>query len=171
MHLLVTENPPIAVPEVTNLQAYREASWLLKRHAISVLPSVAGLKGSRSTEHRELSPQPFVGFGDPVFRPRSTPPPAGSRGLVATTRSYSDYWSGTEISRDALVDGLSALPATADELKAVAADVGLRRPMSISPKLPVRKQSKRSRFQTSASFTSRRMHSWQAISRDWASQR
>jgi len=36
-HLLVTEKPPAAIPE--KLEGYRDAAWLLKRHAVSVLPS------------------------------------------------------------------------------------------------------------------------------------
>jgi CHAT domain len=46
-HLLVTERPAVAVPQVKSLHdlaAYRDASWLLKRHAVTVLPSVASLK-------------------------------------------------------------------------------------------------------------------------------
>ena len=45
-HLLVTEKPAVAVPE-RGLAAYRDAAWLLKRHAITVLPSVASLKALR----------------------------------------------------------------------------------------------------------------------------
>ena len=49
-HLLVTEKPAVAVPQVKtprDLAAYRDAAWLLKRHAVSVLPSVASLKALR----------------------------------------------------------------------------------------------------------------------------
>jgi tetratricopeptide (TPR) repeat protein len=38
-HLLVTEKPAAAIPEKIDL--YRDAAWLIKRHAIDVLPSVA----------------------------------------------------------------------------------------------------------------------------------
>ena len=43
-HLLVTEKPAVARPEIKDLAAYRDAAWLIKRHAITVLPSVASLK-------------------------------------------------------------------------------------------------------------------------------
>jgi tetratricopeptide (TPR) repeat protein len=46
-HLLVTDKPPVAVPELKNLAAYRDAAWLIKRQAVSVLPSVASLKALR----------------------------------------------------------------------------------------------------------------------------
>ena len=42
-HLLVTEKPAAAVPQIKTLHdlaAYRDAAWLMKRHAVSVLPSV-----------------------------------------------------------------------------------------------------------------------------------
>ena len=45
-HLLVTEQPAAAIPE--KFDGYRDAAWLLKRHAVSVLPSVASLKSLRA---------------------------------------------------------------------------------------------------------------------------
>ena len=47
-----------------------------------------------------------------------------SRKLATKTRAYSEYWTGSEINREALAQGLVPLPETADELKAVAKDVG-----------------------------------------------
>src|SRR5262249_40572017 len=41
-HLLVTEKPVMAIPD--KFDGYRNAAWLLKRHAVSVLPSVTSLK-------------------------------------------------------------------------------------------------------------------------------
>ena len=35
-HLLVTEKPVAAIPE--KLEGYRDAAWLLKRQAVSILP-------------------------------------------------------------------------------------------------------------------------------------
>lgn len=124
IHLLVTEKPAIAVPDITDLKAYREAAWLLKRQAISVLPSVSSFKELRNLARHDSSAKPLVGFGNPTFHPGTTPNGAPARKFTAATRSYSDYWSGLEINREALASGLQPLPATADELKAVAADVG-----------------------------------------------
>ena len=45
-HLLVTEKPPAAIPE--KFDGYRDAAWLLKRQAVSVLPSVSSLKALRA---------------------------------------------------------------------------------------------------------------------------
>jgi CHAT domain-containing protein len=78
----------------------------------------------RILARHEFSAKPLVGFGNPTFQPGTAPKGAPARKFTAVTRSYSDYWSGSEINREALASGLQPLPATADELKAVAADVG-----------------------------------------------
>ena len=46
--LLVTEKPALGIPPVRPRPlAYRDAAWLLKRHAVSVLPAVVSLKALR----------------------------------------------------------------------------------------------------------------------------
>jgi hypothetical protein len=65
-HLLVTEQPVVAVPQVNaprDLSAYRDAAWLLKRHAVSVLPSVASLKALRAFAHKDVAGKPMVRAG------------------------------------------------------------------------------------------------------------
>jgi tetratricopeptide (TPR) repeat protein len=128
-HLLVTEKPAAAVPHVETLRdlaTYRDAAWLLKRHAISVLPSVTSLKALRVFAHKDLGSKPMVGFGDPIFGPEAAPEAsqrtAQARALV--TRSYTDYWQGAGIDRSKLAQALPRLPDTADELKAVAQKLG-----------------------------------------------
>jgi tetratricopeptide (TPR) repeat protein len=130
-HLLVTEKPAVAAPQVErprDLAAYREAAWLLKRHAVSVLPSVASLKALRVFARKDVGAKPMVGFGDPVFDPENEPEPsqrtAQARALV--TRSYTDYWHGAGVDRAKLAQALPRLADTADELKAVAQKLGAR---------------------------------------------
>ena len=124
MHLLVTEQPSVAVPDHANLAPYRDAAWLLKRQAVAVLPSVASLKALRSSTRKASSSKPLIGFGDPFFQKGSPPQQTASREFAAKTRGYSEYWRGSEINREALAQGLVALPETADELKAVASNLG-----------------------------------------------
>src|SRR5262249_50323390 len=64
-HLLVTEEPPPAIPE--RIEVYRDAAWLWKRQAVSVLPSVSSLKALRGFAHRDQAVKPMTGFGDPIF--------------------------------------------------------------------------------------------------------
>src|SRR5882757_7457170 len=61
-HLLVTEPPAAAIPE--KFDGYRDAAWLLKRQAVSVLPSVASLKSLRAFARRDQGVKPMTGFGD-----------------------------------------------------------------------------------------------------------
>ena len=124
MHLLVTETPARAVPDRTDLSPYRDAAWLLKRHAVSVLPAVVSLKALRTVARRDAAVNPLVGFGDPVFKRGSPPLKPAAREIASTTRAYSEYWRGSEINRENLANGLIPLPESADELKAVAASVG-----------------------------------------------
>src|SRR3569833_1471298 len=46
-HLLVTEKSAIPI-DADNLARYRDAAWLIKRQAVSVLPSVASLSALRT---------------------------------------------------------------------------------------------------------------------------
>ena len=123
-HLLVTQAPATAVPE--QLAGYREAAWLIKRQAVSVLPSVSHLKTLREFAPPEQGRKPMIGFGDPVFDPNEAKTAGLQRGgsaTDATTRGYTAFWQGTEIDRAAL-SRLPRLPETADELETVAARLG-----------------------------------------------
>ncbi len=133
-HLLVTEKPAVAVTEVKDLGVYRDAAWLLKRHAVSVLPSVASVQALRVLAGKIEATKPLIGFGDPIFRP-DAPPDAGARRAadkpaksgkrVATkTRGYADYWRAAGADQTALGQSLPQLPDSADELKAVGRKVG-----------------------------------------------
>jgi CHAT domain-containing protein/tetratricopeptide (TPR) repeat protein len=129
-HLLVTDKPAIAVPrmQINDMAAYRDAAWLVKRHAVNVLPSVASLKALRVFARKGQGTKPMIGFGDPVFAPDQAAAPAGQRTepvkIAARTRAYSDYWRGASVDRARLADALSPLPDSAEELKAVAAKLG-----------------------------------------------
>ena len=129
-HLLVTDKPAIAVPQmqISDMAAYRDAAWLVKRHAVTVLPSVASLKALRVFARKGQGTKPMIGFGDPVFAPDQAAAPAGQRTatvkIAARTRAYSDYWRGASVDRARLADALSPLPDSAEELKAVAAKLG-----------------------------------------------
>ncbi|MDA9526734.1 hypothetical protein XI06_41880 [Bradyrhizobium sp. CCBAU 11434] len=127
-HLLVTERPPAAIPDT--LEGYRSAAWLLRRQAVSVLPSVVSLKSLRAFARRDEGVKPMTGFGDPVFNPAEGGPSdrRAAAGKVAArniaTSAYTDFWRGAGVDRARLAQALPQLPDTADELNAVAKDVG-----------------------------------------------
>ncbi|MGY8667600.1 CHAT domain-containing tetratricopeptide repeat protein [Bradyrhizobium sp. UFLA05-109] len=125
-HLLVTEKPRAAIPET--LEGYRSAAWLLRRQAVSVLPSVVSLKSLRAFARRDQNIKPMTGFGDPLFNPAQEAP-ADRRATKTAARSiatlaYTDFWRGAGVDRARLAQALPQLPDTADELSAVAKDVG-----------------------------------------------
>jgi CHAT domain len=94
-HLLVTEKPTAAIPQLKDISSYRNAAWLIKRQAVSVLPAVASLKALRQVSRQEPGARPLVGFGDPVFDPaeraRALAERRAARTRVAVTRGYGDF--------------------------------------------------------------------------------
>lgn len=119
----------ILVTEPPKPRNYREAAWLVRRHMITVSPSVASLKVLRQVATHVPGSKPLTGFGDPLLdrkepgNARGTKtPPAGAPAV----RSFSSYFRGSRPDFDALRSGLlPPLPGTAVELKAVAAALGI----------------------------------------------
>jgi CHAT domain-containing protein/Tfp pilus assembly protein PilF len=122
-HLLVTEKPAAALPE--KVEGYRNAAWLLKRQAVSVLPSVASLKALRTFTRRGQAVKPMTGFGDPLFNPSAGGSEKRTASRSLTSAAYTDFWRGAGVDRKMLAAALSQLPDTADELNAVAKDLGV----------------------------------------------
>jgi hypothetical protein len=127
-HLLVTGKPANAIPQLKDIGSYRDAAWLIKRQAVSMLPALSSLKALRQAASRDPGAKPLVGFADPVFDPaeraRTLAERRAERSHVAMTRGYGDFWQGANIDRAKLAKYLPSLLDTADELKAVAAKVG-----------------------------------------------
>jgi CHAT domain-containing protein len=97
---------------------------LLRRHAVSVLPSVASLKALRMLARKDEAKSPLIGFGDPVFNADEEITPVGQGRAVVATRSYTDFWKGQGADRAVLSKALQRLPETAAELRAVAQNLG-----------------------------------------------
>jgi CHAT domain-containing protein/Tfp pilus assembly protein PilF len=130
-HLLVMAKPATAVPQLEDIAAYREAAWLLKRQAVSVLPAVSSLRALRLFAGKTQAGKPMVGFGDPVFDPaertRALAMQREARlqaGAGTTPRGYSEFWQGSGVDWIKLAQSLPSLLDTADELKTVAARLG-----------------------------------------------
>ena len=126
-HLLLTEKPAVAVPQMNtprDLAAYRDVPWLLRRHAVSVMPSVASLKALRVFARKDEAKSPLIGFGDPVFNAEEENRPDAEQRRVVATRSYTEFWKGVDIDRSMLSKALPRLPETTAELRAVAQNLG-----------------------------------------------
>jgi len=122
-NVLITNEPPKAVPD--KVDGYREAHWLIKRHAVTILPAVSSLRALREFAAAEKAKEPFIGYGDPDFGGNRG---GFARGAKVTSIAAPDLSS--VFTREGLVDvdmltaSLPQLPDTADELRHVAERLG-----------------------------------------------
>lgn len=127
-HLLVTDRPAIARPEIKDIGTYRNAAWLIKRQAVTVLPSVASLRSVRTIGGAQQAPKSLIGFGDPVFDPaeraRAVAEQRAAIKVAAKTRAYTEFWRGAGVDRVNLAQSLPSLLDTATELKTIAKQLG-----------------------------------------------
>jgi CHAT domain-containing protein/tetratricopeptide (TPR) repeat protein len=131
-NLLVTEEPAQPVRAFKDVARYRDAAWLVRRQAVSVLPSVASLQALRSFARKVEARKAMIAFADPIFDPVERARALAARGTSGTRaaamrRSYSEFWQGTTIDRKKLAQGLPSLPDTADEVAAIADKLGAPR--------------------------------------------
>ncbi|WP_213737233.1 CHAT domain-containing tetratricopeptide repeat protein [Bradyrhizobium sp. dw_411] len=117
-HVLVTKKPD---PKVAPEDRYRLAAWLLNDKATTVLPSVASLRALRVFARTSRATKPFIGFGDPQLRRSGG---ESKRAAARGVQPYESYYRGSVVDIEQLRTGLPALPDTADELRAVARDLG-----------------------------------------------
>jgi CHAT domain-containing protein/Tfp pilus assembly protein PilF len=110
--LLVTRDP--------TGKALKDVDWLIRSHAVTVLPSVESLKVLRGKSDIAGAPKPLIGFADPIFD-RDTQQLQNAR--VADEVTASRGLSGKVADIAELRTALPPLPDTASELKEVAASV------------------------------------------------
>ena len=120
LQVLVTAPPPPSStpPE----QALRDAAWLIKSYALSVLPSVPSLSALRKLPGSASATRPFFGMGDPVLEgpnPADRQRGAKRRSASPPARFYRNGLADTRAVRE-----LTPLPDTADELKTIAKALG-----------------------------------------------
>jgi CHAT domain-containing protein len=118
---------------------YRGIPWLVRSHAVTMLPSVTSLATLRTIPPGDSSRRPFIGFGDPYFsreqarlaeaeQARATaqeqpsvatvrkPAPRllATRAVPVTFRSSPQAFDSSQLAR------LPRLPETADEIRSLA---------------------------------------------------
>ena len=98
--------------------------WLIRKYAVTVLPSIASLKVLRGQQFTVAAPKPMIGFGDPVFD--RTVQIAGRPKVSALNRSLTSFYRGVIADTTALGKALPPLPETADELREVAKQLGAK---------------------------------------------
>lgn len=131
--VLVAEEPDESLPR---FEAYRTASWLGKRQAITILPSVGALKALRAAKSSE-APEPFAGFGNPLLtgldgadisawakQDCGKAAPRKQSRIASIVASIASLFRGGAISVEDL-RRQPPLPETADELCAVGRELGV----------------------------------------------
>jgi CHAT domain-containing protein len=136
LQVLVTSKPATDMPGAW--EAYRDAKWLGRDRAITILPSIASLKLLRHEVRPSGAKEPFIGFGDPALEgnkdcarievpascPGEAPQNAGAagsapRGPRRAQAARQTYLRGGLADVNA-VRKLCPLPDTAQELRCVS---------------------------------------------------
>jgi CHAT domain-containing protein/tetratricopeptide (TPR) repeat protein len=114
----LTSLPPqlliIADPSGKSL---KEMDWLIRSHAVTILPSVASLKVLRGGSQNSSARKPMIAFADPVFSKA-----ARARAQVAM-RSITSFYRGTQIDLAGIGEYLPQLPGTRSEAQQLAAEL------------------------------------------------
>jgi CHAT domain-containing protein/tetratricopeptide (TPR) repeat protein len=129
-------------PDQTASLDFRRAAWLVRNHALTVLPSVSSLKALRQLAKTSHANRTLIGFGNPLLdgpdaryakwaseaRSKQSCPKAGDQRVAAQTIkriSLLPLKQRSGLVEVADVRSQVPLPETADELCAVARDLGV----------------------------------------------
>jgi CHAT domain-containing protein len=124
--LLVTQPATLGPERGALFSNYRDVPWLVRRRAVTVLPSVGAIVTLRGLPPGDPGRRPFVGFGDPFFsetqarRAGAAEPPAAatavtSRGVPIRLRNLN-----IEHRNQTPLGALPRLPDTAEEIRSMA---------------------------------------------------
>ncbi len=146
LSILVTEPPAHAVPPEAD--GYRKARWLGLRQPVTILPSVASLKGLRELAKSSRAAKPYLGVGNPLLDGEQTHAEFGAyfrqqaetarqkqrcsrvalaKGIptaVRTVGRFDALFRGRNADARTL-RGLAPLPETADELCEIGRRLGV----------------------------------------------
>ena len=128
--LLPTEKTNLPAGKGVFFENYKHVSWLVRSHAVTVLPSVSTLILLRAMPPAVRAQLPFVGFGDPYFNEQQAQAAAKQKETLQTASSgqFADYvLRGLSIQRvqtdqldSAPIEVLPRLPETAGEIRSMA---------------------------------------------------
>jgi CHAT domain-containing protein/Tfp pilus assembly protein PilF len=93
----------------------KDADWLIKSYAITVLPSIYSLKTMRTRASKSNGTRPIIAFADPVFTKKT--PAAGEQTIAM--RNLTSYYQGTQLDMRSLRASLTPLPGTREEVEAI----------------------------------------------------
>lgn len=125
--VLVTRPTAAPTERGQRFSAYRTVPWLVRTHAVSVLPSARALTTLRSLPEARTVLRPFAGFGDPVFsREQAEAARRAASGMLAAGRSLPETTlrlrsiPRTEGLSSATLADLPRLPETGEEILRIA---------------------------------------------------
>jgi CHAT domain-containing protein len=118
--VLVTEPPK---PNLIEVEALRRARWLIRDHALSVLPSVQSLSSLRKLAAAGIAPKPYFGMGDPELEGRASQA-GGARGGGKRPPALAALYRNGGAASLPILQTLPPLPETSEELKTVASSLG-----------------------------------------------
>jgi CHAT domain-containing protein len=107
--VLVTDPPK----RRSGMRANTDAAWLIKRHAVTVLPSVSSLRALRRFAAKDQAGRPFAGIGNPLFKEQQADLDTRQRGVAA-------YFDG-QLANITSLHSLGNLPQTETEIRQLAA--------------------------------------------------
>lgn len=126
--VLVTKKPGVLHPNLGQLSEYGSADWLIRRHALSVVPSVSSLKSLRTLKRRAEARKPMIGFGNPKFGPSKLAAVSDAavpmRLAEAQTRGGAASALSDARQTRSVLASLDELPGTEDELRTIAKGLG-----------------------------------------------
>jgi Tfp pilus assembly protein PilF len=124
---LTSVPPQLLVANDPRGKKLKELNWLIRSHAVTVLPSVASLKILRGGSQASSARKPMIAFADPVFSKA-----ARAHAQQLAMRSLPSFYRGTQADLASIGEYLPQLPGTrretqqiASELRADPADVRL----------------------------------------------
>ena len=113
-----------APPSPGAKHAYAAAAWLIRKMAVSQVPSPRSFVDLRDARaHVKAAPRPFLGVGNPTFTGRSEAAAGASGGQSALNALAGSCRENGPVSAD-LIRALAPLPETADEVRRVGARLG-----------------------------------------------
>jgi CHAT domain-containing protein len=108
--------PQLLVTKEPSGKSLKEMDWLIRSHAVTVLPSVASLKILRSGSQTSSARKPMIAFADPVFSKTA-------RAQQVAMRSLTSFYRGTQVDVAAMGEYLPQLPGTRREAQQIAEDL------------------------------------------------
>jgi len=128
--MLVTRPTTLSPDEPALFANYRRVPWLVRTHAVTLLPSVGALATLRRLPPADRERRPFLGFGDPYFsveqarRASREPAPRDAAALVSRGGAITLRNLNVERLNSTRLAMLPRLPDTGEEIRGIAAALG-----------------------------------------------